>query len=211
MKKTLPLFPLGLVVYPNENLNLHIFEPRYKQLIRDCEDNRTTFGIPAFIDNRVTSYGTEVKIVRIDKIYEDGRMDVKTKGLSVFKILSFENPLEGRLYAGGEVQMIISKFESDANISGELIAKIGELYQLLRLKMDIDLKNIDAFSYEIAHRLGLSVEQEYELLCLEKEKDRQLFLLDHLEKAIPIVEEMERTKQLIQMNGHFKHFDPLNF
>ncbi|MEO1628994.1 MAG: LON peptidase substrate-binding domain-containing protein, partial [Bacteroidota bacterium] len=46
-----PLFPLKLVVYPGEQLNLHIFEPRYKQLIRECEQNKVTFGIPAFIND----------------------------------------------------------------------------------------------------------------------------------------------------------------
>ena len=58
----LPLFPLKLVAFPGEQLNLHIFEPRYKQLFRECEENQITFGIPAFIDNKIMDIGTELKL-----------------------------------------------------------------------------------------------------------------------------------------------------
>ena len=65
---TLPLFPLQLVVYPGEKLNLHIFEPRYKQLIQECQEQGTTFGIPAFIDSEIMSIGTEIELLKIEKI-----------------------------------------------------------------------------------------------------------------------------------------------
>jgi ATP-dependent Lon protease len=51
MPRLLPLFPLNLVVFPHEKLNLHIFEPRYRQLVRDCLEQNLTFGIPPFLDN----------------------------------------------------------------------------------------------------------------------------------------------------------------
>ena len=70
MHDFLPLFPLKLVVYPGEQLNLHIFEPRYKQLIREAEHNGTTFGIPAFIEENVMDIGTEIKLLSIEKRHE---------------------------------------------------------------------------------------------------------------------------------------------
>ena len=58
----LPLFPLNLIVFPHEDLNLHIFEPRYRQLINECLDEKKTFGIPAFVNNKLLGYGTEVEV-----------------------------------------------------------------------------------------------------------------------------------------------------
>ena len=71
----LPLFPLKLVAFPGERLNLHIFEPRYKQLIRECSENQITFGIPAFIDNKIVNIGTEIKLEKIENTYENGELD----------------------------------------------------------------------------------------------------------------------------------------
>ncbi|MCU0326286.1 MAG: LON peptidase substrate-binding domain-containing protein [Spirosomaceae bacterium] len=82
----LPFFPLNLVAYPHEDLNLHIFEPRYRQLINECLETGQTFGIPPFINNRLLGYGTEMKVVELSKRYENGRMDIKTRGLRIFRI-----------------------------------------------------------------------------------------------------------------------------
>ena len=53
MEKTISLFPLNLIVYPGEDLNLHVFEPRYRELINECLEEETTLGIPAFIKNKL--------------------------------------------------------------------------------------------------------------------------------------------------------------
>lgn len=210
MEKTLPLFPLNLVVFPGEDLNLHIFEPRYRQLINECLTNQSTFGIPVFMDNKLPGCGTEVHITTLHKRYEDGRMDIKTKGLSVFQLINFENPVEGKLYAGGEVQLI----ESDDPFSPHLdtlLTLLERLYDLLQIDTDEIRPELPNLSYRVGHKVGLSIEQEYELLTLETESERQKFLIRHLDKVIPVVSEMERTKQRIRMNGHFKNLDPLNF
>ena len=62
MTNFIPIFPLGIVVYPGEQVNLHIFEPRYKQLINDCFVTKKPFGIPAVLDNNVSEMGTLVKV-----------------------------------------------------------------------------------------------------------------------------------------------------
>ena len=87
MPKFLPVFPLSLVAFPGERLNLHIFEPRYKQLIQDCQDEGKTFGIPAYIDDHLNEFGTEMELTSIEKVYEDGSMDIKTRGVQVFRVL----------------------------------------------------------------------------------------------------------------------------
>jgi Lon protease-like protein len=209
MEKTLPLFPLNLIVYPGEDLNLHIFEPRYRQLISECIEEERTFGIPAFIDNKLPGYGTEMHVTTLHKRYDDGRMDVKSKGLGVFRLVNFENPVAGKLYAGGDVELVESGDGFSAHVDA-LAERVGQLYNLLQMETDYD-PVVENFSYRVAHKVGLSVEQEYELLTLESEAERQLFLIQHLNNVLPVVSDMERTKQRIRMNGHFKNLDPLNF
>ena len=209
MEKTLPLFPLNLIVYPGEDLNLHIFEPRYRQLISECIEEERTFGIPAFIDNKLPGYGTEMHVTTLHKRYDDGRMDVKSKGLGVFRLVNFENPVAGKLYAGGDVELVESGDGFSAHVDA-LAERVGQLYNLLQMETDYD-PVVENFSYRVAHKVGLSMEQEYELLTLESEAERQLFLIQHLNNVLPVVSDMERTKQRIRMNGHFKNLDPLNF
>src|SRR5690606_34521054 len=107
----LPFFPLQSVFYPGETVPLHIFEERYKELIHDCRKEALTFGIPVFINNAIT-YGTEVQLVEVVNTYESGEMDVVCVARQVFKVLSFENQLQGKLYAGGEVEFL--DMENDA-------------------------------------------------------------------------------------------------
>ncbi|MFC5411397.1 LON peptidase substrate-binding domain-containing protein [Larkinella bovis] len=205
----LPLFPLNLVVYPNEDLNLHIFEERYRQLINECLETGQTFGIPAFINNKLRGYGTEMSVTTLHKRYDDGRMDIKSKGHRIFKIAHFENPAPGKLYAGGNVELVETEPETGNHLN-ELIVKLTRLYRLLQIKSDLD-EETPLLSFRVAHKIGLSVEEEYELLTFPRENERQRFLIRHLDRVLPVVAEMERTKDRIKMNGHFKNLDPLKF
>jgi Lon protease-like protein len=206
----LPFFPLNLVVYPHEDLNLHIFEPRYRQLINECLNSGKTFGIPAFVNNKLPGFGTEVMIKNLSKRYEDGRMDLKTKGLRIFRIVTFENPVKGKLYAGGK-----ANFEKNESISTEinpfLESLVEKLYEILKVEVDYQKPIVQPFSYRIAHKIGLSVTEEYELLTIPQENLRQIRLIEHLERILPIVSDVERAKDRIAMNGHFKNLDALNF
>ena len=212
MKNLIPLFPLSLVVYPGEDLNLHVFEPRYRQLIDECIAGEKTFGIPAFIDNKLPGYGTEVHVTTLHKRYDDGRMDVKTRGLRIFKLTDFQNPIPGKLYAGGEIDRLEPEVVlPTGTYLTQLTDQLRRLYDLLQIETDYDPEKSPLFSYSIAHKVGLSIEQEYELLTLATEVKRQRFLIRHLDKVIPVVADMERTKERIKLNGHFKNLDPLSF
>src|SRR6478672_9177821 len=99
MTNFIPIFPLAIVVYPGEELNLHIFEPRYKQLIRECFEAKKPFGIPSVINNEVAERGTVVEVTEISKTYDDGKMDIKTRGLTIFKILEIVKEIPDKLYS----------------------------------------------------------------------------------------------------------------
>ena len=211
MSVYMPLFPLNIVVYPGEKLNLHIFEPRYKQLILDCVLNEKTFGIPTYIRNAVGHYGTEVEILSIEKKYENGEMDIHTLGLRTIKILKFDKTTAGRLYAGGETEPVTYVEDEDIVTKTRIKELMRQLYEALGLKslaLDLD----DSFtSFSIAHQLGLNLEQEYALLQMKRESDRQETILQHLENVLPIVLETERLKERVKLNGHFKSLTPPDF
>ena len=211
MPDTLPFFPLNLVVYPGESLNLHVFEPRYRQLVADCHAGSGTFGIPAYVDGKVKEYGTEVKLVDITNRYEDGRLDIKTEGQHIFELASFDNPLGEKLYAGGQiVRKPLPEDDSSPADRILLLEKANQLYDLMGVQVSLTAET-EYLSFQIAHKIGMSIAQEYQLLRHPEESRRQAILLDHLTRSIPVVREMERTKERIRMNGHFKDFKPLDF
>ena len=209
MVSRLALFPLQTIVYPGEKLPLHIFEERYKQLIDDCENTGITFGIPVYIDNQL-EYGTEMELVETMRKYDSGARDIICQGLRVFRITEFDQKEKGKFYAGGDVEFIEDQDNSTETLKNQLLELIFELY--IHLEVPRPIIDIETFnSYTLAHKIGLSLQQEYSLLKMTSEKDRQEYLINHLLITIPIVQEMNRTKQIIELNGHFRNYDPIDF
>lgn len=205
MTNFIPLFPLGIVVYPGEKLNLNIFEPRYKQLINECRDNNKPFGIPPVIDNKVSEMGTLVKLREVVNVYEDGKMDIITEGFSVFRILENIQTVPDKLYSGAIVTYPDNHVRGDRAFMQKIINGIRELHRLLKVKKEFTKPDELLDAYDVAHHAGMSLEEEYELLCLMHELQRQEYLKRHLNKVLPVVAEMESLKEKIKLNGHFKH------
>ena len=208
MTTFLPLFPLRLVAYPGEDLNLHVFEPRYKQLINECEEKGISFGMPAFIDEKLQPIGTELELVAVEKRYSNGEMDVRTKGKGLFKIKEYFKDVEDRLYSGAEVERIDFDLDGDFLKYEKIIQKIAELYKVLNINKPLPELDGEFNTYKIAHLVGFSIEQEYELLAIPEERRRQNFMVTHLDKLIPTAKEMEELRKKVQMNGHFKNILP---
>ena len=205
MTDFIPLFPLSMVVFPGEPLNLHIFEPRYRQLIRECEDNKITFGIPAFIDDKLMEFGTEIRLKNIETIHPDGKMDVKTEGIGIFKIHSFYREVPNKLYSGADIERMVNDTKGNSHTGHQILMAAEELFDLLSINKSVSEYLPEDFStYELAHHVGFSLKQEYEFLCIPTELERQSFMLAHLEELIPIVKETERLRKKASMNGHFK-------
>ncbi|CAM4175387.1 LON peptidase substrate-binding domain-containing protein [Zobellia nedashkovskayae] len=205
----LALLPLQSIFFPGETVPLHIFEDRYKQLIVDCRKEAVTFGIPVYINDNMI-YGTEVQLVEIVNTYDNGEMDVTCVARQVFRILSFEKQMKGKLYAGGTIQFLDSVNDADKETKQEVLDKIHELYELMAVPYTpLPLEKFN--SYVLVHKMGLSFNQEYQLLQMPSERDRLLFMKSHLISTISMLSEVNRTKKTIEMNGNFKNFDPLDF
>jgi Lon protease-like protein len=201
----IPIFPLGIVVYPGEKLNLHIFEPRYKQLINECHQLKKPFGIPTVIENKVQDYGSLVEILEISKVHDNGEIDIKTKGERVFRILEVIKDVPDKLYSGAIVNYPESYERGNPDLMRKVMKGIRDLHQLLKVSKDFSKPDDEMRVFDVAHHVGLSLEEEYELLMLTDERQRQEYLKRHLTKVIPMVAGMEQLKEKIKLNGHFKN------
>ncbi|MBI5096022.1 MAG: LON peptidase substrate-binding domain-containing protein [Candidatus Hydrogenedentes bacterium] len=200
----LPLFPLELVVFPGEDLHLHIFEPRYKQLIGDCKRHATTFGIPAVYEERLTIHGTEMELVEIRTVYPNGELDIVTRGLHVFRIDSFIRDIPDKLYSGGNVTLLVNDASDHDEIKTELTRQYAQLHDLLQTGRQLEKPPPENLSFRIAQEVGMRIEEKLLLLGMARESDRQRLIIEHLRKAIPIIRAAEETKKRLSGNGHFR-------
>lgn len=205
MTNFIPIFPLQLVVFPGENLNLHIFEPRYKQLINECFQQKKPFGIPVVINNELKDYGSLIHVKEITRIYPQGEMDIKTRAEKVFRILEVIKALPEKLYSGAIVNYPSNDFSGNETVMQMLVRKMRDFHAGLQVKKDFHKEEKDLTSYDIAHHSGLSLQQQYEFLQLTNERQRQEYLKRHFDKTLPVFEDAKSLREKIQMNGHFKN------
>ena len=210
MTNFIPIFPLSIVVYPHEDLNLHIFEPKYKQLVRECFDQKKSFGMPVVIDNKISEWGTLLEIIEITETYDNGEMDIKTRGQKVFRILEMITNVPEKLYSGAIVNYPPNHEHGKRILMKKIISATHQLHETLKVNKPLHKNEDELWSYDLAHSVGLTLEEEYELLTFTNELHRQEYLKRHLAKVIPIVTEMESLKEKIKLNGHFKNISGFN-
>ena len=210
MTNFIPIFPLGIVIYPGEQLNLHIFEPRYKQLVNESFTTKKPFGIPAVINDKINEMGTLVQVTEISQVYDDGKMDIKTEGLQVFRMLEMINELPDKLYSGAIVNYPDNVEKGNRKLMNGIVKGIKELHKLLKIEKQFLKPDEELWSYDVAHHAGMSLTEEYELLGLLHETQRQEYLKRHLTKVIPVLAEMEMLKEKVKLNGHFKNLKGLD-
>lgn len=211
MTKFLPIFPLSSIAYPGQLLNLHIFEPRYKQLIAECKEQGKGFGIPSVFKDSLNEYGTEMELIEISKTYPGGEMDIKTKGVKVFRIMEVLREVPEKLYSAAIVYEVEHLPLDTEKLNPTLVDLVEKLHRVLGTNLDIYQKFRNPLSFDLAHYVALTPEDQYRLLVATSEKARQWFLIQHLLKLIPSLEETEKVKAKVQMNGHFRKEVPPNF
>jgi hypothetical protein len=208
MPHFLPLFPLSLVVYPGEEVRLHIFEARYRQLIEECLEEGTTFGIPVVIDQQAKQIATELEVLSMDRKHQGGEMDVSTRGLHRIDIQEFFRVSPGKLYPGGMVEQISDDYTTDPGLQEVVFGLLSQLHQALGITKQLAKEPSEVQSFLLAHHIGFTLEQEFELLSIGSESDRLLYMRHHLEQTIPVVLQTERLKAKAKLNGHYKNIVP---
>jgi len=211
MTNFIPIFPLGIVVFPGEELNLHIFEERYKKLIAECFADNKPFGIPVVIDNNLMDFGATVEVAEVIEIYTDGKMDIRTKGLGIFKMLEIVKEVPDKLYSGAIVTHQENYGGLKKNFMPAVLAGVRDLHQLLHITKQFKKPDDELNSYDVAHHAGMNLEEEYELLQLMREDQRQEYLKRHLAKVLPVVAGMDALKEKVNLNGHFRDLKGFEF
>ncbi|MEM8598423.1 MAG: LON peptidase substrate-binding domain-containing protein [Bacteroidota bacterium] len=199
----LPLFPLGLVVYPGEPLPLHIFEFRYREMVKLCLEEKRAFGIVLMHEAKLADVGCTVRIERVLKRYDDGRSDILCRGEQRFRIAQVyrEKP-----YLTAEAV----DFEPDG--SGVADADPAARERLITQHMKLlEMAGEDIrpatyqtktpISYVVARNAGLELEQKQQLLEILTEKDRLAFLTEHLEDVLKRVRLAREVKRRAQGDG----------
>lgn len=169
------------------------------------------FGIPTVLNNRLQDMGTLVEIREIVQEYENGEMDINTQGIMIFRTLEVIKQVPEKLYSGG----IVNYPENDLDDGDEklmifIVKGMKEVHRLLNISKDFKKPEETLNSYDVAHHMGLSVEEEYEFLGLMRERQRQEYLKRHLQKVLPMLMEMEQLKEKVKLNGHFRNLSPLD-
>ena len=208
MQKFIPIFPLQLVVYPREKLNLHIFEPKYIALVNDAMAVEKRFAIPPYIKNSISEYATEMEIVSIEKTYEDGQMDIKTKGVGILRILHVVEDVDEKPYYGAIVKEVMSPIEDSVKLSDDFIDLLEKMKDLLQLSKPLFLDYTTLNAYDIAPYVGFSIEEKYRLLSIPDEKSRQSLIYYHLKSSLLSMKNKVEILNKIKMNGHFRNEVP---
>lgn len=198
----IPLFPLNVVLFPSMPLPLHIFEPRYKLMIRRCLDLHLPFGVILAGEKGMATVGTTAEIVQKIRDYPDGRMDILTVGKSVFsvkQIFDIEEYYEALVdYISG------ASLQQDPAGHSELLAEFNRCHLLLfgRQWSPSAGEETIPLSYLLAARLPLDLVEKQRLLEERDETNRRGLLRDHLTRLIPQIAERQRIRRSAGGNGH---------
>ena len=203
--KTIPIFPLNLVVFPDSKYPLHIFEERYKILIQKCLQENSGFGIVASIDKKISDVGVYVKVTEILKTYINGELDIVVTGIERFLINSTS------LHQDGYYLADVEKYNDDHStvdpkLNDTLQNEFEEIVELANYKLEEafwnNLNSAQLKSFKIAEKSGLSYEQQQELLILKNENERLLYLINYFLKIKDKVSSAESVKRIIMNDGY---------
>ena len=198
----IPLFPLALVLFPGQAIPLHIFEPRYRLMTRQCIETRSPFGIVFVKDSNIAQTGCSALIVKTLKEYDDGRFDILTAGQKAFRLIRTHNDL---VYFEADVEYLEEDFDG---IDPSVSANLEKLYQQCHVLLyDEEPPRFESgpsgsLAYHIASELPLDVTFLQTLLELRSEAERQRRLAARLAEWYPQLQKRDHVRGKAAGNGH---------
>ena len=206
----IPLFPLNLVLFPHSKLPLHIFEERYKNMITMCTQESRPFGINLMSNNNISAIGSTAEVVNKFNVLPNGEMDIVIKGKARYELKNYSLSVEG--YFVGEVIYLEEEpvyDKDDFNKAVECYNKIIDAaYKGTVEKVNPeDLKWIDgseSVSFFIAQKCGLNLLERQQMLEIDREQDRLIYLLKYFDEVMPKIVEADKISQIIQSDGYLQ-------
>jgi ATP-dependent Lon protease len=198
----IPLFPLNVVLFPGEQLPLHIFEPRYRRMVRECLDDKSPFGLLLAMPSGVVHVGCTAEILEVLKSYEDGRMDIITVGRDPFQVLDIQT--DDSLLRGDIDYLEDRDSRSDPALRRQLIEHYETCHTLLFSSLPKDLLSPLSIqlSFSIASALPLDLLWKQQILELRSETERQERLLRYLRDWAPHLQKEEALRHRAPGDGH---------
>ena len=195
----LPLFPLDVVLFPGAPLPLHIFEPRYKELIGECLKHKRPFGMVRAKQDSLAEIGCTAVILDVVKKYPDGRLDISTEGKQRFEILQVN---QERSFLQGEVGFFDDEPSQVAKADQATVVQLHErLFEVLGQTIQLEPSN-PALSFQLAHDLPADLDFKQKLLEMKSEAERIETLIEYYRATIPRVEQTLRVRERASGNGH---------
>lgn len=198
----LPLFPLGLVLFPRTGLPLHIFEERYKLMIGELLEGTREFGVVLAMEKGIASVGCTARIDRVTKTYDDGRLDIETTGYRRFEIDELD---EERPYLRGFVNFFDDEFDAAPTPEPLIHKAIAGYFALRSMASGTDLPeprlNDNQLSFQLAQAVT-DVQVRQLLLMSKNETERIKRLAEHFPLSAARERRKEHFRLLAPRNGH---------
>ncbi len=194
----IPLFPLDVVLFPAAVLPLHIFEPRYKQMIALCLEKGLEFGVVWQRGGQLAAVGCTASITDVLQKYPDGRMDILTAGQSVFQL---DQLFDDKLYFEAAVRYLLDDSEESPAFGPDLLSAYAECYRAIHNRSPVPPED-PLTAYQIASELPLELEVRQSLLEIRSESERQRYLLAALQEWLPELRRIQSLKARAGGNGH---------
>jgi Lon protease-like protein len=195
----IPLFPLNVVLLPGAILPLHIFEPRYRKMVRHCIDEKSDFGVLLAQPKGIVRVGCTARVSEVVKRYNDGRMDIVTMGRSPFRVTQLVN---SDAYANdelleGDVDFLDDREQlADERTQNELTRLYEVCHTLLfdDYPRNVEVETAEFLSFVVASTLPLDLLWKQQILELRSEADRQQRLVAYLREWAPHLQKEEKAR-----------------
>jgi Lon protease-like protein len=193
------LFPLNLVLLPGEQAPLHVFEPRYKELIGECLAEDEEFGLVLADDDGIREIGTRAGVIEVLERFDDGRLNIVVEGRERFRLIELT---EGRAFATAEIADIDDDGE---NPTEEEVEQCLAAYDRVVKEAEAELEDLDfdadSIAFQIAARVDFGTEIKQGLLELQSERERVLRLAPMLDQAADAVKRDREIRERASSNG----------
>jgi ATP-dependent Lon protease len=195
----LGLFPLGIVLLPTEQLPLHIFEERYKELIGECLEEDGEFGLVYADDDGLRDLGTRARVVEVLTRFEDGRLNILVQGGDRFRLTELT---DGRSFSTGLVTPIddVDDPAEDASVD-EALRLFGLLREVTESEVDAPDRSQPQLSYALAGKVELPPDDKLGLLGETSERLRMELVQELLASAVLTAQRVRRAAERASTNG----------
>ena len=183
MDALLPLFPLDVVLFPGTALPLHIFEPRYKEMIGECLAQHRTFGVVRAVEQGLAEIGCTAEIITVVKEYPDGRLDLVTEGRKRFELLRVN---QERSFLQAEVLMIDDEPGTPPQADAARAIQLhSELLAIAGARQDLSRRRPHVAVFHLAGSVPLDLDFKQKLLALRSEPERLTLFIRYLRNHHP--------------------------